>query len=239
MCSTTVCLFFLRSVFPLPIHTAYLTCMLVPSVEGSKEAGCGARGKCHIVDRGTHTGILLSHCKVWIIQRSKKGRESDSNCTMLRVETDSNIDVKKLVPRPRHPLGGPHLQLSSSTTSTTSTTTPHPTSNGVSSTLNWRSARPATLNTTPHTTHHASPPRHPPQAPKTPIHIHTAHHPLGRQLLHSAHDKSAARIQERKGHTECAAVEPQLAETTERRGGRGRTTSGFPCEVWKGLGYGC
>jgi hypothetical protein len=109
--------------------------------------------------------------------------------------------------------------------------------NGFTNTLHGRPPRTASVNTAPSTANHPSPTRDTPQATKTPLHLHAAHNPVRRKLIHTTHDKPAARIQEREGHKECAIVESQLAEAAERGGGRGRTTGRFPCQVRQRLGH--
>jgi hypothetical protein len=119
------------------------------------------------------------------------------------------------------------------------TTPPHNTCNGFTDTLNGRApcSPPDTAASIP--ANNPGPARDTPQATKAPLHIHPAHHPLRRQLLHPAHNEPPARIQERQGYTECAALEPQFAEATKRGGGRGWKTGRFPCKVRQRVGHGC
>jgi hypothetical protein len=216
MCSTTMCLFCPGSAFALRISTTTSHVCIGSICRRQQRSGTPSAGRAPYRG-GTRRGIVLSHGRVWMIQRSKKEREERFELyNVARRDGQQHRRQKVGSAAKTSDCGGP--QLSSSTT-TTSTSTPHHNSNGVSSTLNWRPARPATLNTAPHTAHHTSPPRDTPQAPETPLHLHTAHHPLGRQLLHPAHDQPTARIQERERHTECAAVEPELTEAAERGGG--------------------
>jgi hypothetical protein len=141
--------------------------------------------------------------------------------------------VKKLAqPRPALHLGGPQL-------STRNHDRRPPHSNGFTSALYGRPARPSTINTAASTADDPSAPRDAAQAPKTPLHLHPAHNSVRRKLLHAAHDEPAARIQERERHTECAAVAPQLAEAVERGRGRGRKIGRFPSKVWQRMGHRC
>jgi hypothetical protein len=141
--------------------------------------------------------------------------------------------VKKLArPRPASHLGGPQLSSRNH-----DRRPPHP--NGFTGALNGRAACATTVNTATATAEDTSPPRDAAQAPKTPLHLHPAHNPVRRELLHAAHDEPAARLQERERHTECAAVAPQLAEAVERGGGRGRKIGRFPSQVWQRMGHRC
>jgi hypothetical protein len=133
-------------------------------------------------------------------------------------------------PRPASHLGGPQLSSCNH-----DRRLQH--SNGFTSALNGRPARPATVHTAASAADHPSPPRDAAQAPETPLHLHPAHNPVRRELLHAAHNESAARLQERERHTECATVASQLAEAVERGRGRGRKIGRFPSQVWQRLGH--
>jgi hypothetical protein len=109
--------------------------------------------------------------------------------------------------------------------------------NGLTNTLNGRPPRTSSIDTAPSTANDPGPTRDTSQATKTPLHLHTTHNPVRRKLIHTTHDKPAARIQERERHKECAIVESQLAEAAERGGGRGRTIGRFPCKVRQRLGH--
>lgn len=59
------------------------------------------------------------------------------------------------------------------------------------------------------------PPRDPPPPSQTPLHIHTACHPLRRKYLHSPHNLPAANLQIAKRYAEYTVMEPFVTKVAE------------------------
>lgn len=107
---------------------------------------------------------------------------------------------------------------------------------GVPGTLNGRTARSPPIDSATDKANNPSATRDTPAPTQATLHLHPAYNPLRRKLLHSTDDQPTACIQERKRHTELAAMEPEFAKAVERRGGRGRKIGRLQSQVWARMG---
>ena len=144
--------------------------------------------------------------------RGKSGRERGAMRMTIVCAWKTDKDIGILAP-PKPPSLLRNFHLSPPNISSA----PH--HYGISHTLNERATRTPPINSTANPTENPSAARDTAPPTEATLHLHPAHNPLRRKLLHGTNDEPAACIQERKRHTKLATVESQFAEATECRGG--------------------